>query len=164
MASYPCRSAVRAIARLFGQLTSWRPSTVVIAQPLLTLTPNRPSLSLLSLNNGLSARRVSSSGDDLDIKSSLRSISTLDGHLALLSTSAATPGVRAVLNPARADRPRPPARCDRAAHAPPSMARAQGRRCRSRRAAAERRERPGARSDDRRRRWRSGPLRPRSPQ
>jgi hypothetical protein len=61
---------VRAIARLFAQLTSWRPSTVVIAQPLLTLTPNRPSLSLLSLNNGLSARRGSSSRDEVAMKSS----------------------------------------------------------------------------------------------
>src|SRR5262245_65507018 len=50
-ASIPARSAITAMSRLFCQVGCRWPSAVVAAQPLLTLSPNTPSLSRLSLNN-----------------------------------------------------------------------------------------------------------------
>src|SRR5215207_5184191 len=60
IASSPMRSARSAISLVAGQVVSRWPSAVVIAQPLLTLAPKTPSLRRLSLNNGLLARRASS--------------------------------------------------------------------------------------------------------
>src|SRR4029453_4518946 len=50
-ASIPARSAMTAMSRLFCQVGCRCPSAVVAAQPLLTLSPNTPSLSRLSLNS-----------------------------------------------------------------------------------------------------------------
>src|SRR5205823_231000 len=52
-ASNSISSAIRAIARVFGQLISSTPSMVEIAQPRSRFCPNVPSLSLRSLNSGL---------------------------------------------------------------------------------------------------------------
>jgi hypothetical protein len=48
-ASNPARSAVVTMSRLLGQFVSRWPGAVVAAQPLLTLAPQTPSLSRLSL-------------------------------------------------------------------------------------------------------------------
>src|SRR5215467_8113540 len=50
-ASIPAQSAMTAMSRLFCQVGCRCPSAVVAAQPLLTLSPNTPSLSRLSLNS-----------------------------------------------------------------------------------------------------------------
>src|ERR671923_2139485 len=50
-ASMPARSAMTAMSRLFCQVSCRCPSAVVAAQPLLTLSPNTPSLSRLSLHS-----------------------------------------------------------------------------------------------------------------